>query len=545
MNGKLYLEENKMKGVKSVLSGLALVMFLVPVCSIAQIKDPVPFPNTTGVPVIIDANQTEGQKESHFLTFLGSFIQETPASAKAYYTAIDPPAPGFPNGHKDTFTRWLVNAGFIKTEAQWNSSGPQTIDNTCTTNCAKSTINADSHVLVLNAADLGFVRNQYIRCVPSCTAQNPIIYTYLENYPVAPFTGGAGSGFPIKTGFPSQAEADAAIKSSINRPDSGPKARIADVAFEWAPSATSPTSSTRFGQLYAYIVGQDSSGNTTETISFNNSGSITSTNGSTFSLGTTDPFPPQLDGLGFKEHPGVCLICHGGAPTNLVNVGGKMVYPRNGNINGFRLLPVDVGNLMFASPGDPSTAAFTQANQEASMKEYNKVVLVTVPSSKETDDQGVSRVPHLREVILGWYAGFPGDQNMTANVQDDTFTPVGWREAVHGGTAPKGSEQLYHDVVSKSCRSCHFNRELSLDFGTVGAFDQESDLLQLALLPECPSLSPNYSVDPKLRPMPLAVLTFQRLWEAQAKALNSPGTIDQLKAHFGFHTPGAYCATNP
>jgi len=63
-------------------------------------------------------------------------------------------------------------------------------------------VNADSHVIVLNAADLGFVRNQFIRCKPSCSAKNLIIFTYLENYPVAPFAAGGsnfgagGSSFP-------------------------------------------------------------------------------------------------------------------------------------------------------------------------------------------------------------------------------------------------------------------------------------------------------------------------------------------------------------
>src|ERR1700687_114018 len=55
------------------------------------------------------------------------------------------------------------------------------------------------------------------------------------------------------------------------------------------------------------------------------------------------------------------------------------------------------------------------------------------------------------------------------------FVPRGWRESLG---APAGSEQLYIKTVATSCRSCHFNRELSLDFGTVGNFNQESDLLQ-------------------------------------------------------------------
>jgi len=78
-----------------------------------------------------------------------------------------------------------------------------------------------SHVIVLNAADLGF-RPQPVHSLASKAARrkNPIVYTYLENYPVNPFCriSAGHSGFPIKTGFPTQAEATAAIQSAVNRP---------------------------------------------------------------------------------------------------------------------------------------------------------------------------------------------------------------------------------------------------------------------------------------------------------------------------------------
>jgi hypothetical protein len=169
-------------------------------------------PNIPGVPPISTNTQTPYQQQTHFLTFLGSFIPESAASATAYYNAIDPTA------SKRTFTKWLVNAGFIANESQWHPSGAQDIRTGQPAGVyGDNIINTDSHVIVVNAADLGFVRNQFIRCKPSCTALNPIIYTYLENYPVAPFAAG-GSGFPGATGYPTQAEAAAAINSATNRP---------------------------------------------------------------------------------------------------------------------------------------------------------------------------------------------------------------------------------------------------------------------------------------------------------------------------------------
>jgi len=594
-----------MKSVKSIVktrlasaSVLALVSLLVPMYALAQVPDT----DTNG--------ESNLQVQTRFLSFIGSFTGESPAISKAYYKAINP------SGSKQNVTAWLVRAGFITLESDWNPSGPQKIacDLGAAAGCDLTTaqyrsltnhsgiITTDSHAIVLNAADLGFVRNQYVRCVDPanltstspCTASNPIIYTYLENYPVAPFTGGSGgSGFPGKSGYPNQAEANAAIRSAINRPagncpttgiapgggSCNPGAslqRIADVMFEWAPSETNPTSSTRFGQLYAYLV--DPNNVNSETLTFpddlvNNPNPVKNINkrpnfslsavaanltdpahnappfppintstGTRITFTTSDYFAPELDGRGFKQHPTVCLVCHGGKPTQLTSSG---LYPRGGNINGFRLLPLDVGNLNFSSqsgPDQPSTngsLAFTDlAHQELQLREYNKTVLLTVGTSLERDDQGTLRAPHLAEVINGWYA-----PNFAGTSQNTSFVPTGWT----------GFETLYTHTVAPSCRSCHFNRELSLDFGTVANFDQESDILQLALLPGCSIARPNdYSTNPKADYMPLAHLTYLRYWQTMGGAqpidfgnFNLDHEPDRLASHFGLSSVGGYCATNP
>ena len=559
-----------MKTIKSALkprlasvSVLVLVSLLAPLSSMAQTGvTPPPCPPSCAplsavhdVPNVVNPNENEFQRESHFLTFIGSYIPETADSARAYYKAIDP------YNTKPTFADWLKNAGFISDKSQWHAYGPQIIKTGQPTGpgaYGDNIINADSHVIVLNAADLGFVRNQFIRCKPSCAALNPIIYTYLENYPVAPFAG--TSGFPAGSGYPNQSEATAAINSAINRPlgqvNGQSVERIADVAFEWAPPATNPNSSTRFGQQYAYIfahTGTDQNGNPIifETTDFPardfgkpiidfkaGDGSATTIKGSPL----VDKFAPNLDGVGFKQHPGVCLVCHGGAPTNLTSTGA---YPRQGNINGFRFLPLDNANLLFTYDGGP----LTQAAQEVQIKQYNKVVLLTVPRFAESDGTGAVRVAHLREVIQGWYAvggNYSDDTTMSSNTQNGSWIPKGWREAPHG-TAPVGSEKLYKQVVGPSCRTCHFNRELSLDFGTAANFRQESDIQQLALLAKCKENKP----DPKAKFMPLALLTFVRFWQTQGTGQTlSDGTFvdkaaDQLATYFGYNGVAGYCATNP
>lgn len=572
---------------------LLLVFALLPAYLAAQIPPSQPqFPLTPGVPIIVDFNQNRFQQETHFLTFLGSFIPESSVSETAYYNAIDP------GKNKRTFTAWLKNAGFIKNESDWNSTGPQKI--ACNQpGCdypagtyGPGIVTTDAHAIVLNAADLGFVRNQFIRCVPSCSAPNPIIYTYLENYPVNAFAAseGGGSGFPIKTGYPRLSEATAAISSALNRPGPGSPApagctkgdtflgcsinRIADVAFEWAPPPSNPKSTSRYGTTWAFQFGKDTSGNIIETITSVPAivGSeipvFSDPTGSTTTIQATDPFPPNLDFRGFKEHPGVCFVCHGGEPRNLTSTG---LYPQQGKVNGFRFLPLDLRNLLFTSdsglgtpgagdqPALPTSTAFTdRLNQEASIKLYNQAVLATVPRDFESDGTGALRQAHLREAIIGWYTD-PGSPQFNRTTQNTEFLPVGWREPAHGGAAPAGSENLYKTVVSPSCRACHFNREVSLDFGTAANFKQNSDLRELALLPWCNSNTPHYSTDPKLRPMPLALLTYQRFWEAQAGpqslpypspplslTVNGLGTADQLAVYFGYASGVAgYCATNP
>jgi hypothetical protein len=453
---------------------LALLAMLVTAVNAQLVTE-----KTPGIPNVFARDTTAFQNQTHFLVFTGSDTAgENVKTATAYYNAIDP---GLKNR---TFPEWLVNTGFIQNTSQWHPTGPQII--ACdlgpaagcdvpahnpdgSLNYGDNIVNTGSHVIVLNAADLGFVRNQFIRCVPSCSAPNPIIYTYLENYPVNALAGhglaGTGSGFPSLTGYPTPAEAAAAIRSALNRPKTDPAGcvpdntdtafkckgtRIADVAFIWGPPATSPTSSSRYGQLYAVVYNDpnpaDPNSAITETIASPVAGvapNVATRLMEPFNVG--DPFPPNLDFIGFKQHPGVCFICHGGNPKNLTSTGA---YPNQGKVSGFRYLPLDIRNLLFTSdlgldqPATNGSVAFTdRANQELQIKVYNLTVLKTVPTGKSSDGTGATRVAHMREVIEGWYAG-------GRNTQDADFLPVAWREATHGGTAPARSEHLYTTVVA-------------------------------------------------------------------------------------------------
>lgn len=492
-------------------------------------------------PAVFLPGYTPAQQQSNFLTFPNNPVIQSPTTAKAYYDAIDP------NGKKLTFTQWLVETGFIGQESDWQPTGAQDIRTGQPAGVyGPNVINTDSHVVVINNADLGFVRNQFIRCKPSCTAKNPIIYTYLENYFYDALLN------EQQHGFPSQPEAKAAIEAAINTRER----RVADVAFEWAPPPDGSSPSTRYGQLYAYIFHKDANGVITETrnwpdqpfldaqfnargdeafppIQFNPPPPVR------YTVLAGQPFAPELDFHGVKQHPGACFMCHGGDPRNLTSTGK---YPSQGRSSGFKFMPLDIDNLLFTSEddgGDPNS----RAAQEAQIKRYNQVVLRThgaKPLSANlngpwkipqfADQQGVYRTPHAVEVILGWYGGSTANPIMPNPTQNTEFIPVGWREASHGGTAPAGSEELYLKAVAPACRSCHAQRESDVDFGTVGSFDaNREDILEMVLKPECDADDP----PPGKVLMPAAKRTYDLFWLENQD--------EYVKAHFGF-TSTSYCA---
>jgi len=72
-------------------------------------------------------------------------------------------------------------------------------------------------------------------------------------------------------------------------------------------------------------------------------------------------------------------------------------------------------------------------------------------------------------------------------------------------------------------------------------------MLELTALPFCEARNPK----PGFRPMPLAHLTYQRYWEANAAPVTLPdgttipSTAEQIARYFGFNGVAGYCASNP
>jgi hypothetical protein len=534
--------------------------------------------------------------QHNFLTFQSGNL-ESPDSSKAYYNTIDPGAT------KQDFKVWLQKAGFISDVSQWKPTGQQTFTDV-PGDYGFGKINAYAHIIILNAADLGFIRNQYIRCNPDCLTKNATIYTYLENY------------------VPPQNADILTTQKAINVALEKREGRIADVAFEWTPDGgTNPSS--LFGKIYAYVVqpkfkpgtivcGAGNVPTGTPTGSFDEFNVWPSDGGNNqafwdCALNTLpfptpsinaqganpdflhprpdvpvysgDPFAPQLDNLGTKANPGVCMICHGGnLPANIQFP--PHTWPNGGNVQEFKFLPADAHNSIF---GTDDTAAplvasatgsdLSEAGQKFQLKRYNQAVLITQGATPpkngffqpEPDGSiaggnwtfptvssivgGVKtkRPTHGVEVILGLYAGFDGDLSMSNStfIQNQDFVPVGWRTTAE-------SVNLYQKVVGPFCRTCHMNREPSLDFGTQAQFDSNKGNVQdFVFQPECDALL--NEIKPDKIVMPLAKLTWDRFWRGvdgnkQTNALNLLAANDPsspaflLKKHFGY-TATSFCAS--
>jgi hypothetical protein len=612
-----------------------------------------------------------GTSSQHvFLNFSGGQSQKlTPTLARQYMSAIDPGAT------KQRFVDWLVNAGFIGQPSDWAPNGQQVYTKQTTkaaanpaTDYGPGKVNAFAHIIILNSADLGFIRNQYIRCKPDCVTPNAKIYTYLENYGPTQFAAlDPITGLPVPGSDTTNTRE--AVTIALERRSTDPRTggRIADVAFEWAPAANGTNPTHNFGQIYAYFVAahepvpfdahntsdcdlahnrvvsaprdtvidesyfwpdDSSSPGNNQAIwdcKFNLRATPTAPSGDVDRIGflnprpdwtvfTIDPttlkpdvFAPELDSLGTKMMPSLCSICHGGNIPSTVTT-STTPWGTTGEIQEFKMLPADAVNSVFgcddrstAAPGDacqganfnggtfvvtsplvqdgtaPTTAAnMTRAAQEIELKKYNQAVTVTqgarLPKTPVILADGsigggnwsVGTSPsHALQVLFGWYQAFDGDYSMSASPvhQNDNFVPIAWRgtstAGTQPGTVPVTPSDLYLNVVARNCRSCHLNREASLDFRSERQFSSNSgNIRDYVFQPECDQILGQ--VNPENIVMPLAKLTWERLWNginpvtniandgatssAKTDTTSGASLINKLKQYFGY-TPTSYCAS--
>jgi len=158
----------------------------------------------------------------------------------------------------------------------------------------------------------------------------------------------------------------------------------------------------------------------------------------------------NLDGRGEKFQPGVCNVCHGGAPKQLVNG----VYPDHGDTNaGFLAWDMD----LFKYDIDGST--YSRANLEPIMKEFNRTVLGVQRDPAAFFVNGLGTHTARNQMIYGWYGGLG-----LPNSFNGSFVPPGWTPGTLTGIlgdvpVPAGADTFYLQVIKPTCRLCHVQRD--------------------------------------------------------------------------------------
>ena len=396
-----------------------------------------------------------------FLRFLESFRFEDGATGDAYYRAVDP------GNRRTTLQDWLVVNKFLQ---PGQAFGPGTGSNGTP---GDTNIATDAKAIYLNAADLGFGRRMYLR-----RNANGALASYVENYGndlrqinTDPVEGVDANGNPIR-------DVDV-LENAKTRDANG---LIATVCMEYVAPDDNPTGRKRV-TFYTY-----------------------NSQGQRISIQKLN-----LDGRGDKAQPGVCNVCHGGAPKALVNG----IYPDKGDTKAY-FLPWDVATFKFdTAPG------FRRTDQEDQFRNLNDAVLVHHSQRAKLDEtSGIIRPVAPVELIRGWYGIGTATRIPSGAVFDENFVPVGWRPSTALGI-PNGADDVYREVMGPNCRACHIQRESSLDFATYKGFIKLRDATE-DLVFRVPFKLAGTTVQGAPRPgddkavMPLALRTYNNFWKSAA-----------------------------
>ncbi|HUR41841.1 MAG TPA: hypothetical protein VM240_11825 [Verrucomicrobiae bacterium] len=206
----------------------------------------------------------------------------------------------------------------------------------------------------------------------------------------------------------------------------------------------------------------------------------------------------DLDGKGEKAMPGPCIVCHGGRADPLlpspVNANAESRFPRSGDTLA-HLQPLDVGSFEYGA-----ATPWTRAEVEPGLKVINTAAYESY-AAFEMPAPGQWDSSMALEMLESWYGGFglPGTFS-------DTYVPSGWQPDPNDGTPPANADQLYREVVSTYCRTCHLLRgthQRDIDFTSWDRFISYDDRIEELVF------------DAGL--MPLATLTFVEFHENPAQ----------------------------
>jgi hypothetical protein len=185
----------------------------------------------------------------------------------------------------------------------------------------------------------------------------------------------------------------------------------------------------------------------------------------------------DLDGNGQKFVPTLCLNCHGGDfQPNVADLGAS-----------FR--EFDLASFRYSKLSGAS-----RAKQEANFATQNLMV------------QSSNAAPAIQEIIENWYFSNGND----GSHQDSNAVPSGW--TVH--------PDLYHNVVAKSCRTCHLAQDSASNNDSISwdTYDQ--------FVADRPTIQ-DY-VCGQQKEMPHALITFKNFW--LSKNPHSPDSLAKFQS---------------
>ena len=195
----------------------------------------------------------------------------------------------------------------------------------------------------------------------------------------------------------------------------------------------------------------------------------------------------SLDGRPPKAMPTVCISCHGGRgdPLTPPDGGGRKLFPlvansysqHRGDVQA-RLHPFEPASFDFSSiPG------FSRAEQEAAIKEINKLVLCSFPfpvGTVPTQPEDLCRRVAIQHEYQGTAAAhlkdmYGGDTlPLAMSKTTDTYVEASWQAA--------GQSDLYLNVQAQACRVCHLLRgtgnQSDISFETFPQFDSYKDRIK-------------------------------------------------------------------
>lgn len=270
---------------------------------------------------------------------------------------------------------------------------------------------AETTAVYANTADLGFGREMH------CVQDGANVACYVSNYDSLVYTGpGQGWDTPkaqrAVDGFNGLVQPDATVAMEFSQ--------IEDVA----PNGDPVTYSDAERVVKFYV--------------FNQAGNPVNA--------------ANLDGLGERPVPQLCMVCHGGFIPNTINPLTSTGVPtpafasRDDVKLDAKFLPFDLSSFSYAAPDSDAANPFTKLNQQSQFRDLNKMVKVAPPPDPADPSSNV-----ITALYDTWYPGDATPQRETEPV------PLWSADALHKG--------IYTAVVAKSCRTCHVaNAEPTLRF---------------------------------------------------------------------------------